>query len=181
VAPESIEPFSLHAAIVFVAILLGYLLDEGLAILGGNISLLTGIGTFSTILRAIPTFPLAMLGGVAYIALATWILAPRMLPDPWFERAMVEFGMQTGATAMGIMLLRIIDPGFKTGALEPFAVKQIIYEPFFGGGFVIALTPFFVVTLGLPAFLIAMLSITIIFVTMGTIFGLFPNKSRQNA
>jgi ESS family glutamate:Na+ symporter len=109
-------------------------------------------------------FLLLMAVGITYITCMTWFVAPRLLPDAWFERGMVEYGMQTGVTAMGIMLLRIIDPKFKTPALESFAFKQLIYEPFFGGGFVTALTPILVVVWGLPLFAGAMFSVTAFFI-----------------
>jgi ESS family glutamate:Na+ symporter len=108
-------------------------------------------------------FLLLMVVGIGYITTMTWFIAPRMLPNAWFERGMVEYGMQTGVTAMGIMLLRIIDPEFKTPALESFAFKQLVYELFFGGGFVTALTPILVLLWGLPLFAGVMFAITISF------------------
>ena len=135
---------------------------QGLALEFLVVSAIASISIPILIEYAAPFFIL-MAVGIAYIAFATWYIAPRMLPDSWFERSMVEFGMQTGVTAMGIMLLRIVDPGFKTESLEAFGFKQIAYEPFFGGGFVTAMTPLLVLVLGLPKFAVMMLVIAIIF------------------
>jgi len=125
------------------------------------VSAIASISIPVVIKYAAPFFIL-MACGVAWIIGVTLFVAPRMLPGPWFEKSIVEFGMETGVTAMGIMLLRIADPDFETGALETFAFKQVIYEPFFGGGFVTAMTPVLIVMLGLPKFIVLMLSIALV-------------------
>jgi glutamate:Na+ symporter, ESS family len=86
-------------------------------------------------------FVILMVCGLGWIIFATWFIAPRMLPDAWFERAITEYGMQTGVTAMGLLLLRVADPHFETPAAKAFGFKQIVYEPFMGGGFITAAAP----------------------------------------
>jgi len=86
-------------------------------------------------------FSTLMLVGLAWVIFATWFIAPRMLPDAWFERGITEYGMQTGVTALGLMLLRVADPHFKTPAAKSFGYKQILYEPMMGGGFITAAAP----------------------------------------
>jgi len=221
VASESIEPLAFHLAIIFIAVLIGYLLDALLARLGILLRGMTGNIYISAALDAIPTFPLCMLGGmilqilftklgisslidkqsvdrlqgialeflivsaiasisipvvleyaapffllmavgIIYIVLVTWFIAPRMLSGSWFEKSIVEFGMETGVTAMGIMLLRVVDPRFETEASESFAFKQLIYEPFFGGGFITALSPIFIVVWGLSSWIILMAALVIL-------------------
>jgi len=78
--------------------------------------------------------------GFCWVNFCFFILAPLMLPDFWFERAIAEFGMATGTTAIGLMLLRIIDPDMKTPALKAFSCKQLVTEPFMGGGLVTSLS-----------------------------------------
>ncbi len=86
-------------------------------------------------------FVILMVCGLVWIIFATWFIAPRMLPDAWFERSITEYGMQTGVTAMGLLLLRVADPHFETPAAKAFGFKQIVYEPFMGGGFITAAAP----------------------------------------
>ncbi len=93
-------------------------------------------------------FMILMVVGISWILFATWFIAPRMLPDAWFERAITEYGMQTGVTAMGLLLLRVADPEFKTPAAESFGFKQIIYEPMLGGGFITASAPILLFNFG---------------------------------
>ncbi len=86
-------------------------------------------------------FVILIVSGLTWIIFATWFIAPRMLPDAWFERSITEYGMQTGVTAMGLLLLRVADPHFETPAAKAFGFKQIVYEPFLGGGFITAAAP----------------------------------------
>ncbi len=61
-------------------------------------------------------------------------LARRLLPDAWFERAIAEMGQSMGVTATGLLLLRVVDPDYETPAANAFAAKQLLHEPFMGGG-----------------------------------------------
>ncbi len=93
-------------------------------------------------------FAILMVVGLSWIICATLFIAPRMLPGAWFERAITEYGMQTGVTALGLLLLRVADPQFETEAAESFGFKQIIYEPMLGGGFITAAAPLLIVNFG---------------------------------
>ena len=44
-----------------------------------------------------------------------------------------------GVTATGLILMRITDPDAESPAFEAFGYKQLVFEPFFGGGLVTAL------------------------------------------
>ena len=72
--------------------------------------------------------------GIAWNVFCVTILAPRILPDAWFERAIAEMGQSMGVTATGLLLLRVVDPDYDTPAADAFACKQIVHEPFMGGG-----------------------------------------------
>lgn len=93
-------------------------------------------------------FTILMVVGLVWVILATWFIAPRMLPDAWFERAITEYGMQTGVTALGLLLLRVADPHFETEAAKSFGFKQILYEPMMGGGFITAAAPILIFNFG---------------------------------
>lgn len=80
--------------------------------------------------------PLAILvaAGIAWNVFCVTTLARRILPDAWFERAIAEMGQSMGVTATGLLLLRVVDPDYETPAADAFACKQIVHEPFMGGG-----------------------------------------------
>ena len=62
------------------------------------------------------------------------VIAPRVFNDAWFERAIAELGQSMGVTATGLLLLRTVDPDCETEAASAFASKQLLHEPFMGGG-----------------------------------------------
>lgn len=108
-------------------------------------------------------FSILMIAGLVWILFATWFIAPRMLPDAWFERGITEYGMQTGVTALGLLLLRVADPHFKTPAAKSFGFKQILYEPMLGGGFITAAAPILISTYGvLSSYTVGLASILVV-------------------
>ncbi|MCK5149131.1 sodium:glutamate symporter [bacterium] len=81
----------------------------------------------------IPLIILIVIGAL-WNVFCVLVLAKRMLPTFWFERAIAEMGKSMGVTATGLLLLRIVDPEQKTDAPQAFGYKQLIHEPFMGGG-----------------------------------------------
>jgi ESS family glutamate:Na+ symporter len=79
------------------------------------------------------------------------LLAPRILPADWFERAVIEFGQATGVAASGLLLLRMADPDDRSEALPAFSLKQLLLQPFLAGGVITVVAPLAVVGWGLPA------------------------------
>ncbi|MFQ5791579.1 MAG: sodium/glutamate symporter [Acidobacteriota bacterium] len=116
-------------------------------------------------------FTILILAGLVWIVLATWFLAPRMLPDAWFERGITEYGMQTGVTALGLLLLRVADPHFETPAAKSFGFKQIIYEPMLGGGFVTASAPILIASFGTGVVFLGGLSTIVVMLAIAYLSG----------
>jgi ESS family glutamate:Na+ symporter len=58
-----------------------------------------------------------------------FFLAPRMNPVFWFERGIFAFGWTTGVVAMGIALLRVADPNYRSGTLEAYGLAYTIIAP----------------------------------------------------
>lgn len=186
---DAVESLSLHLVIVGVAILLGYLMKEGLLVIERLVPVLER----NHLLQSFPLFPLCMLGGLLIqlweerydrhrlidlglmrriqntaldflvvaaiatirlnvvlagiaplllliaagivwnVACVCW-LARRIFRDAWFERGIAEMGQSMGVTATGLLLLRVVDPDYETPAADAFACKQLLHEPFMGGG-----------------------------------------------
>lgn len=216
VSSDVIESLSLHLVFVGIAILLGWLMKQGLL---QAASWLPGKG--ADIFSSFPLFPLCMLGGVAVqwladrfdrhehmdeglmlriqnsaldflvvAAIATirldvvaenwlpivililagigWnvlcltVFARRAFRDAWFERGIAEMGQSMGVTATGLLLLRTVDPDYETEAAEAFAAKQLLHEPFMGGGlWTGAAIPLLALWGGWPIFGIALGAISI--------------------
>ena len=94
--------------------------------------------------------PLAILAtcGTAWTVGVVLFAGPRIFKDAWFERSIAEFGQAMGVTATGLMLLRTVDPENKTPAAASFACKQLLHEPFMGGGLWTAMVLPLVFTVG---------------------------------
>jgi ESS family glutamate:Na+ symporter len=79
-------------------------------------------------------FVIIVAAGVMWNVFCVAFLARRMLPNAWFERSIAEMGQSMGVTSTGLLLLRVVDPDYETPAADAFAYKQILHEPFMGGG-----------------------------------------------
>ena len=94
--------------------------------------------------------PLTILivSGTALSVLMVIFVAPKLFRTGWFERAISDFGQSLGVTATGLLLLRTVDPENRSGAAESFGCKQLLHEPFMGGGICTALALTLVFTIG---------------------------------
>ncbi|MDZ7797847.1 MAG: sodium/glutamate symporter [Candidatus Marinimicrobia bacterium] len=123
--------------------------------------------------QIIPLLIIALIG-VLWNVFCVIILARRLLPDAWFERAIAEMGQSMGVTATGLLLLRVVDAEQKTPAYSAFGYKQLLHEPIMGGGIWTSLAfPLCVMSGSLTVFIIALCAVAVwLFVW----FLLFRNK-----
>ena len=95
----------------------------------------------------LPLLVIVLAGTLLSLCLVVF-LAPRLFREAWFERSIAEFGQSTGVTATGLLLLRTVDPENKTVAAASFGYKQLLHEPFMGGGLWTAFALTLVYTVG---------------------------------
>lgn len=57
-------------------------------------------------------------------------MGPRRFSNFWFEKSLFLWGMSLGVTAMGIALLRMVDPEGKSETLPTFAIGYLGVTPF---------------------------------------------------
>lgn len=79
-------------------------------------------------------FSLLVTGGIVWNIFCVIYVAKYVFKNDWFQRAIAEMGQSMGVTATGLLLLRVVDPNCKTKAASAFASKQLLHEPFMGGG-----------------------------------------------
>ncbi|MHC4985744.1 MAG: sodium/glutamate symporter [Planctomycetota bacterium] len=79
-------------------------------------------------------FAILVTAGIVWNVFCVLVLAKRLLPNAWFERSIAEMGQSMGVTATGLLLLRVVDPQYESPAVDAFASKQLLHEPFMGGG-----------------------------------------------
>jgi ESS family glutamate:Na+ symporter len=108
--------------------------------------------------------------GALFCILMVIFVAPKLLKNAWFEKAIAEFGQATGVTATGLMLLRTVDPENKTEAAATFGYKQLIHEPIMGGGLWTAFALTLVFTVGwLKIFIVSCIMFVIWMIIAGFI------------
>lgn len=86
--------------------------------------------------------------GIAATAFIFMWLSPRIFKDNWFEIGIVRYGAATGTSAIGLMLLRTVDPELKTDSAEIYALNSPFSSPFVGGGFITSAYPYMIVAIG---------------------------------
>jgi len=87
------------------------------------------------IMKGLVPFAVLVATGVLWnVFCVTWLAKRFLQKTDWFERAIAEMGQSMGVTATGLLLLRVVDPESETDALSAFGYKQLLHEPFMGGG-----------------------------------------------
>ena len=77
---------------------------------------------------AIPLAVLVILG-IAVTFCITFFFGRRLSKNYWFERTIFAWGWWTGTMAMGIALLRIVDPKLSSKAMEDYALAYLPIAP----------------------------------------------------
>lgn len=134
-----------------------------------DVLLVSSLATLSLDVIGSNFIPIILLSliAIAFNIFAVLYLAPRLIPDYWFERAMGDFGQATGMAATGILLMKVVDPQGQTPAMEGFSYKQILFEPFVGGGLVTSASMPLILALGPVTFLIISIVMFVIFLIIG--------------
>ena len=123
-------------------------------------------------------FLLLSLGGILInVFLFVW-LTPRVIGRYWFERGIGDFGQSMGVTATGVILMRITDPDAASPAFEAFGYKQLLFEPFFGGGLVTAMAIPVIYLTGIWPLFFVMLAIFLTAILTG-LFYFGPREVRE--
>jgi ESS family glutamate:Na+ symporter len=77
---------------------------------------------------AIPLLILFVFGTIwAYLIFR--FIGPRIFKNFWFEKSIFGWGWSTGTVAMGIALLRIVDPELKSKTIDDYALAYIGMVP----------------------------------------------------
>lgn len=142
---------------------------QGLAL---DLLIISALATLSldTIADNFGPFAILAVAGIAWNVLVLFVLAPRFIPRYWFERGIGDFGQSMGVTATGLLLMRMADPELKTPAYEAFGYKQLLFEPFFGGGLITAAAIPLIVQFGPYPFLVGMFVLLVIAVLSGLFY-----------
>ena len=109
--------------------------------------------------------------GIGWILFSFFWLAPRMFPGFWFEKGLTNIGQSMGTTATGFMFQRLVDPPNHSGSRESFAYKQLVFEPFMGGGIITATSLVVIAELGLGFAFVTATAVFLFWLIVGLYLG----------
>lgn len=223
--PDLVEGFAFHSGLISIAILLGWFMQQAIAVfvpgiplfpmamIGGYIiniiisktkyfemidvntmNRIQGIALDFLVLGAVASIqipivveyalPLIILSGIT-LGMMIWYfyyLGRRFFPEDWFEHSIVHYGAYTGVTAIGLMLLRTVDPEMKTDSGKGFALRAPFYSPFLGGGLITAMVPVLMLSGSSLIVGISSLAILIVLLIIGKLLGLIqkPQEDKKD-
>jgi ESS family glutamate:Na+ symporter len=93
-----------------------------------------------------------------------------LIPKYPFERGIADYGQSMGTTSIGLMLQSIVDKNNESKGKEAFGIKQLLFEPFVGGGLITGLSPILIKNIGLIYFTSISFVLTIGFFLAGYFF-----------
>ncbi len=70
-------------------------------------------------------FILLMISGIILCVFLVLYVAPKIFGEKWVETGLFSWGWMTGTVAMGILLLRIVDPKSKSTVLDDYAIAYV--------------------------------------------------------
>ncbi len=118
--------------------------------------------------RLLVPFSVLLICGAIWTGVCLLVLSRRVLPrDYWFELGLINYGMSTGTTATGFVLLRVIDPELESGAAEDYALAAPLSSPFVGGGILTVAVPLLVlerVPIALPTIVLIAIVVGLVYV-----------------
>lgn len=126
---------------------------------------------------AAPIILLCLLGTLTSLVLV-FVVGRKLFHNFWFERSIFVFGWTTGVVAIGVTLLRIVDPEAKSGTLSDYGYAytlQSVVEVF-----IIALTPILAVSMGCIATGLIETAIALaLFLGSAVLFGIRKEKMNE--
>ncbi len=116
-----------------------------------EILIFTAIATMNLQVISEALLPMLLLFGMGFSwnMFCHFYIRKKLLPeDISFELSILNFGMLNGTTAIGLMLLKMIDPELKSRAIKVYAESAPLTSPVIGGGALTLSLPYLVSNFG---------------------------------
>jgi ESS family glutamate:Na+ symporter len=68
---------------------------------------------------------------VSYTLGAAYFFSKKLYKKDWFERGIGDFGQAMGVMATGLLLVRVVDPEFKSLGSQGLAISYFLWYPIF--------------------------------------------------
>ena len=83
----------------------------------------------SVVIEYIVPLAILLLSGLVVTLIYVFVMAKKLMKECWFEKALFTWGWFTGTMAMGIALLRVVDPKMKSRCLDSYALAYLFIAP----------------------------------------------------
>ena len=83
----------------------------------------------SVVVEYIVPLLILLVSGLFVTFIYVMVVARRIMRKHWFEKAIFTWGWYTGTMAMGIALLRVVDPSMKSRCLDNYALAYLFIAP----------------------------------------------------
>ena len=83
----------------------------------------------SVVIEYIVPLAILLLSGLVVTFIYVAVMAKKLMKECWFEKAIFTWGWFTGTMAMGIALLRVVDPKMKSRCLDSYALAYLFVAP----------------------------------------------------
>ena len=83
----------------------------------------------SVVIEYIVPLAILLLSGLAVTLIYVFVMARKLMKECWFEKALFTWGWFTGTMAMGIALLRVVDPKMRSRCLDDYALAYLFIAP----------------------------------------------------
>lgn len=113
--------------------------------------------------------------GIVFVVLYLYFVSRKMFRNFWFERGIFIFGWSTGVIAIGVTLLRIVDPEFKSKALEDYGMAYV-FMSFIEIGLIASLPSLIVNGMGFIAGGVCLVIFILLLVIVKQRYGIFKGK-----
>ncbi|MBD9093903.1 MAG: sodium:glutamate symporter [Bacteroides oleiciplenus] len=83
----------------------------------------------SVVVEYIIPLLILLVSGLLVTLIYVLVMARKLMKECWFEKAIFTWGWFTGTMAMGIALLRVVDPKMRSHCLDSYALAYLFIAP----------------------------------------------------
>ncbi len=83
----------------------------------------------SVVVEYIVPLLILLVSGLVVTLIYVLVMARKLMKECWFEKAIFTWGWFTGTMAMGIALLRVVDPKMQSRCLDSYALAYLFIAP----------------------------------------------------
>ena len=126
---------------------------------------------------AVPLIVLTIIG-LIFVFGYLLLVSRKLFHNFWFERGIFIFGWSTGVTAIGVTLMRVVDPGFRSKTLEDYGTAYV-FMSFIEIGLIAVLPSLVVSGYQFAAGAVCLVVFVILLAICAKLYGVFKGKCNE--